>query len=202
MLYSPRITQLIAALQCLEGVGPKTARRMAFALLEKKREQAKQLVEQIDLALEQVQPCERCRLLTENRRCQICENPSRQGHTLCVVESPADVIAIEQTHDYRGQYFVLTGRLSPLDGMGPKEIGLDLLFQRIHDESIQEVIVATSATVEGEATANYIADHLKKRTTRCSRIAHGIPLGGELEYLDGGTLSRALQARIDLHPCE
>jgi recombination protein RecR len=196
--YSPLIAQLINALQCLEGVGPKSARRMAFALLGKNKDKAHQLVNHVQQALTHIKPCQRCQLLTENTLCQICENPKRQRDLLCIVESPADVMAIEQTHAFGGYYFVLSGRLSPLDGLGPKEIGLDLLFNRLRNEKISEIIIATSATIEGEATAHYIADDLKNHPIKCSRIAHGIPLGGELEYLDGGTLNRALQARINL----
>lgn len=197
-LYSPLVTELIHALKCLDGVGPKTARRMAFSLLDKHRDRALHLASTLQHAMENLRPCERCRLWTESERCRICDNHNRQSSVLCIVENPADAIAIEETHAFEGYYFLLNGRLSPLDGIGPKELGLDQLFERLENEPITEAIIATSATVEGEATAYYIADHLQKSNIKCSRLAHGIPLGGELEYLDSGTLCRALQARIHL----
>jgi recombination protein RecR len=195
---SPLIEQLIQALKCLPGVGPKSAQRMAFHLLERDREGANALADALKNAVEQVGHCDRCRTFTEHNRCSICNNAARDNGILCVVETPADILAIEQATDYRGLYFVLMGHLSPLDGIGPNEIGLDALAQRLMNEPINEVILATSTTVEGEATAHYIAEMVNTDKTRVTRIAHGIPIGGELEFVSGSTLSHAFQGRRDI----
>ena len=192
---SQLIEQLIQALKCLPGVGPKSAQRMAYHLLERDREGATTLAEALKTAVEQVGHCDRCRTFTELARCEICNNPARNNSLLCVVETPADILAIEQATDYRGLYFVLMGHLSPLDGIGPNEIGLDALAQRLANESISEIILATGTTVEGEATAHYIAEMVNTEQTRVTRIAHGIPIGGELEFVSGSTLSHAFSGR-------
>lgn len=192
---SQLIDQLIQALKCLPGVGPKSAQRMAYHLLERDREGAMVLADALKAAVEQVGHCDRCRTFTELARCEICNNPARNQSLLCVVETPADILAIEQATDYRGLYFVLMGHLSPLDGIGPNEIGLDALAQRLVNESIGEIILATGTTVEGEATAHYIAEMVNTEQTRVTRIAHGIPIGGELEFVSGSTLSHAFSGR-------
>lgn len=186
---------LIDSLCTLPGVGPKTAQRMAFYLLERDREGGRRLASVLAQAMDRISHCERCRTLTEDHLCALCRNKKRDAGQLCVVETPADVLAIEQATDYKGLYFVLGGRLSPLDGIGPKEIGLDLLARRLAEEEIQELILATNPTVEGEATAQYISDMAASLKVDCSRIAHGVPLGGELEYVDGGTLAHAFSGR-------
>jgi len=183
---------------CLPGVGPRSAQRMVFHLLERDREGGRHLAEQLSRAMETIGHCRRCRTLTEGELCHLCANERRNPRQLCVVESPADVTAIEQATDYRGLYFVLGGRLSPLDGLGPAEIGLDLLARRLAEEPVDELILATNPTVEGEATAQYIADMAARLEIPCSRIAHGVPLGGELEYVDGGTLAHAFAGRRTL----
>lgn len=195
MNYSPLLSRLIEALRCLPGVGPKSAQRMAFHILERDRAGGRGLAEAIADATESVGHCERCRMLTESSLCQICQSSGRDGSLLCVVETPADVVAVENSAGFNGRYFVLTGHLSPLDGIGPNELGLDLLEKILDAEPVQEVIVATNPTVEGEATAHYIAELCAARSIRASRIAHGVPVGGELEFVDGGTLSRALSGR-------
>ena len=193
------LQRLIDSFCTLPGVGPKTAQRMAFHLLERDREGGRQLADSLCQAMERIGHCERCRTLTEDRVCALCRNEKRDAGQLCVVETPADVVAIEQATDYRGRYFVLGGRLSPLDGIGPKEIGLDLLARRLADEEIRELILATNPTVEGEATAQYIGDMASDLGIACSRIAHGVPLGGELEYVDGGTLAHAFSGRRKIY---
>ncbi len=195
MSLSPLIQQLILALRCLPGVGPKSAQRMAFYLLERDQNGGRNLSQILSLALDKVGYCDSCRMLSEVSQCVICSNSKRDTSQLCVVESPADVIAIEQSGQYRGFYFVLKGHLSPLDGIGPDDIGLDLLQSRLQIGSIKEVILATSTTVEGSATAHYIAQLLKPTGIVVSRIAHGVPVGGELEYVDGHTLIQALNGR-------
>lgn len=192
---SPLIEQLIQAFKCLPGVGPKSAQRMAYHLLERDREGATVLAEALTDAVARIGHCDRCRTFTELARCEICNNPARDQGVLCIVETPADILAIEQATDYRGLYFVLMGHLSPLDGIGPNEIGLDELGRRLADEPINEIILATGTTVEGEATAHYIAEMVDTNKTRVSRIAHGIPIGGELEYVSGSTLSHAFSGR-------
>ncbi len=198
MSGQPLLAQLMDALRCLPGVGPKSAQRMAFHLLERDRDGGRRLAEILAQAMESIGRCRSCRTLSELELCQLCANPKRDRATLCVVESPADVMAIEQATDYRGLYFVLGGRLSPLDGIGPREIGLDTLDRRLGEGEVMEIILATNPTVEGEATAHYIGDMLSGRGVRVTRIAHGVPLGGELEFVDGGTLSHAFTGRREL----
>lgn len=183
------------AMRFLPGVGPKSAQRMAFYLLERDREGGKRLAAAIDEALDKIGHCKKCRTFSETEICQTCANPARDASLLCIVESPADMLAIDQATGFRGLYFVLMGHLSPLDGIGPEEIGLNLLAQRFADEPIQELIIATNPTVEGEATAHFISNMARKHNISVSRIAHGVPLGGELEYVDSGTLSRAFEGR-------
>ncbi len=195
MKFSPLIDQLVQALRCLPGVGPKSAQRMAFHLLERNREGGLQLAQILQTALTQVDHCRQCHTLTELDVCGICADQRRDHATLCVVESPADVLALEQAGSYRGVYFVLMGHLSPIDGIGPEEIGIDRLLDRVREHQIKEVILATNPTVEGEATAYYITEQVKALGVLVSRIAHGVPLGGELEYVDSGTLAHALSGR-------
>lgn len=196
-MYSPLIDELIKSLRILPGVGPKTAQRMALYLLERNRPGAVKLAENLAAAVDKVGRCASCRTLTEQSVCSLCANPRREARYLCVVESPADVFALEQAGSYHGRYFVLHGRLSPLDGIGPGELGMEQLFERLDDE-VEEVIVATNTTMEGEATAHYIADKARASGVRVTRIAHGVPMGGELEYIDGGTLAHALASRREL----
>lgn len=198
MSFSPLIDELVASLRCLPGVGAKTAQRMALYLLERDRNGAQQLASAIDKAVAEVGHCERCRTLTEEALCKICGSTRRNKQQLCIVETPADVIAIEQTSSYSGLYFVLHGHLSPIDGLGPDEIGLPQLFELLNEEEISELVIATNPTVEGEATAHYISSHAKSLSINVSRIAHGVPLGGELEYVDGGTLAHAFAGRRPL----
>lgn len=198
MAQSPLIARLIEALRCLPGVGPKSAQRMAYHLLERDREGGRHLAESLIEAMEKVGHCRSCRTLSETELCPMCASSSRDRSVLCVVESPADVTAIEQATGYRGLYFVLMGHLSPLDGIGPEELRLDLLEQRLDEGEIKEVILATNPTVEGEATAHFIAEMARARGIRATRIAHGVPLGGELEYVDGGTLSHAFTGRREM----
>lgn len=202
--YSPLLRQLIGALQCLPGVGAKSAQRMAFYLLHRDREGAKQLAAALDEASRSIRHCELCRMLTEETLCSLCASERRDGTQLCVVEMPADVIAIEQSASFSGRYFVLMGHMSPLDGIGPQELGLDLLERRFKDEDIAEVVLATSVTVEGDATAHLVASLAARYGIRASRIAYGVPMGGELEFIDSGTLSRALVGRreIEMAPTE
>lgn len=188
------ISQLAEAFCCLPGVGPKTGQRMVLHLLERDRAGGVQLANTLIEAMEKIRRCSRCQNLTEAQVCDICSTASRDSSVLCVVETPADVFAIEQTGHYRGLYFVLMGNLSPIDGIGPEELGIDRLLAR-SDEHVAEVIMALAATVEGEATTHYIAEAVKQKGIRVTRIAQGIPLGGELEYIDGGTLSHALNGR-------
>ena len=196
MIFSPLIDELINALKCLPGVGAKSAQRMAFTLLERNRHGALQLSAALHNAMELVTHCEQCRTFTESRLCKTCENPARyESRQLCVVESPQDVMAVEQTGEYKGLYFVLMGHLSPIDGIGPKEIGLDKLEDILAKESISEVILATNPTVEGEATAHYIGEMCRRHSIDSSRIAHGVPVGGELEFVDGRTLGHAFTGR-------
>ena len=183
------------ALRYLPGVGPRSAQRMTLHLLERNREGALKLAEALKAAAEGIGRCQQCRTLTENDLCEICANPSREASTLCVVENPSDVMAFESAGGYAGRYFVLMGHLSPIDGIGPSDIGVDKLCQQVQEYQVQEVILATNPTVEGEATAYYIAEELKNMGVTVTRIAHGVPLGGELEYVDGGTLAHALAGR-------
>jgi recombination protein RecR len=194
-MFSPLIDELINALCCLPGVGRKSAQRMAFHLLERDSEGGDRLSIALKGAIEKVGRCQLCRTLTEENVCGICTSQKRKSEYLCVVETPADIVAIEQSGTYQGKYFVLMGRLSPIDGIGPNEIGLPLLDQRLQAEGVEELILATNPTVEGEATAHYIAERARQYNVIVSRIAHGVPLGGELEFIDGGTLAHAFSCR-------
>jgi recombination protein RecR len=195
MKHSPQLARLIDALRALPGVGPKTAQRMAFHLLQEGRPGARALADALNAALETVGRCRRCRMLTEGELCQICLAPHRDASLMCVVESPADVVAVEQSGSYRGYYFVLMGHLSPLDGIGPEQLGVRDLEAILAEGQVQELILATNPTVEGEATAHFLGELARKRGIRASRIAHGVPVGGELEYVDGGTLAHAFSGR-------
>ena len=198
MNFSPRLQQLLTALRCLPGVGPKSAQRMAFQLLDRDRENAGELARSLLAALEEVGLCQDCRMFAEQTLCPICADKKRDSTTLCVVETAADVIAIEESGSYRGKYFVLMGRMSPLDGIGPNELGIDLLEKRLSTEAVEELILATSATVEGEATAAYLASLAGNYGVSATRIAHGVPMGGELEYVDSNTLSLAISSRTSI----
>lgn len=199
MKYSPLISDLIESLRHLPGVGAKSAQRMAFHLLERNREGALTLSEALAAAMANVQHCCECRTFTESDICHICADNARQTNgVLCIVESPQDILAIEQTTQFHGTYFVLMGHLSPIDGIGPNEIGLDILAKRLQAGNINEVILATNPTVEGEATAHYIAQMCQQHSITASRIAHGVPVGGELEYIDGNTLAHAFSGRRQL----
>ena len=189
------LQELTEALRCLPGVGPKSAQRMAYHLLQRDRGGAARLASALDQALERIRHCERCNTFTEDPVCQLCASPRRAHDTLCVVETPADLMMMEQAQCYSGLYFVLMGRLSPLDGIGPKELHLDQLLRRAQDSEVQEVILATNFTTEGEATAHYIAEMLRARGIKVTRIARGLPSGGELEHVDSGTLARAVYDR-------
>ncbi|MEM9398349.1 MAG: recombination mediator RecR [Pseudomonadota bacterium] len=193
--FSPALEELIDALRVLPGVGPKSAQRIALHLLERDREGASVLSRSLATAVEKIGRCTRCRNLTERELCEICSDTRRDTSLLCVVENPGDILAIEQTGGYRGLYFVLMGRLSPIDGIGPEEIGLLELEQLAREQTLEEVILATNPTVEGEATAYYLMQLLTPLVGKISRIAHGVPLGGELEYVDGSTLAHALSGR-------
>ena len=195
MSYSPLLTRLIDTLTCMPGVGRKSAQRIAFHLLERNREGAGELALALDEAVKGIGHCQRCRMLTEHALCNICSASGRDQGMLCIVESPADVMAVEDATGYRGLYFVLMGHLSPLDGIGPDELGVPLLESRLRDEDISEMIIATNPTVEGDATAHFLAELAGALDVQASRIAHGVPLGGELEYVDGGTLSHAFFGR-------
>jgi len=194
-LYGKTIDQLIDALRVLPGVGVKSAQRMALQLLELDRAGAYRLAEAIEEAATKVGRCTQCRTLTEHELCAICSNNGRSETQLCVVENPADLFAIEQAGGYRGKYFVLMGHLSPIDGVGPEQLGIDKLIERLQTQTISELILATNLTVEGEATAHFIADKARSFGIEVSRIAYGVPMGGELEYVDAGTLNLALQSR-------
>jgi len=198
MMFSPLIDELINALRCLPGVGAKSAQRMTMHLLERNREGGLRLSHALKQALEQVGKCSQCQTFTEQTTCPICQSTRRNRELLCVVETPADMIAIEQAGGYNGIYFILMGHLSPIDGINPEDIGIHKLLDRLHKENIKELILATNATVEGEATAFYIMEKAKSLNVTFSRIAHGVPLGGELEYVDGGTLSQAISGRTRL----
>ena len=195
MSFTPRLQQLLSALRCLPGVGPKSAQRIAFHLLDKNRDGANVLVDALRGALDEVGQCQRCRMFAEDTLCPICANSRRDSGLICVVETPADVIAVDESGVYQGLFFVLMGRLSPLDGIGPDELGVPLLEQQLQTGSCRELILATSATVEGEATSAYLASIATAAGITATRIAHGVPLGGELEFVDSSTLSLALTAR-------
>jgi len=196
MSAAPKVNRLIESLRCLPGVGPKTAQRMALHLLERNREGGLQLASVLVDAMQKIGRCKQCRDLTELEICTICANPARERSLLCVVESPVDVLAIEQATAFRGRYFVLLGRLSPLDGIGPAELGLDQLAELLESNPPKEMIIATNPTVEGEATSYYLQRMAKTHDIRVTRIAHGVPLGGELEYTDQSTLAHAFGSRL------
>jgi len=198
MSTSRLIGRLVETLRCLPGVGPKSAQRMAFHLLEHNRDGGRQLAEALTLAMEQVGNCQQCRTLSEETVCRLCASDRRDRSVLCVVETPADVQALEQSTGYQGLYFVLMGHLSPLDGIGPEALGLDLLETRLASGEVQELILATNPTVEGEATAHFVSEMARVQGVRTTRIAHGVPMGGELEYIDGGTLSHAFAGRQEI----
>ena len=191
------VTELINALTILPGVGKKSAQRMALYLLDRNKDGASILANVMKDAIESVQRCDSCRMLTSNSLCRICSDTSRDTNKICVVESPSDVLAIESTGGFRGRYFVLLGRLSPIDGIGPEELGINDLLLKVKKDDVNEIILATSSTVEGDATAVYITDHVK--TTKVSRISYGIPIGGELEYVDGTTIARAIEGRVEIN---
>jgi recombination protein RecR len=196
MKFSPLVQELIDSLKCLPGVGAKSAQRMAFHLLERNRHGGNKLSQTLARAMENIGYCEQCRTFTEEVLCDICLSPKRKiAAQLCIVETPGDVIAIEQTGEFQGLYFVLMGHLSPLDGIGPDDLGLDVLEKQLATGQFSEVILATNPTVEGEATAHFIAELTQTYDVKISRIAHGVPVGGELEYVDGNTLSHALSGR-------
>lgn len=197
-MFSPLIDELMASLRVLPGVGPKSAQRMALHLLERDRAGASRLAQSLQNAVEGVGRCQRCRTLTEQALCGLCLNTRRDDSLLCVVETPGDVLAIEQAGTYQGKYFVLMGHLSPIDGVGPDDIGVNDLLSLLREGTIKEVILATNPTVEGEATAYYISERAKPLNIVVSRIAHGVPLGGELEFIDGGTLAHAFSLRRSL----
>ena len=191
------VTELINALTILPGVGKKSAQRMALYLLDRNKDGASILANVMKDAIENVQRCSSCRMLTSNSLCRICSDTSRDTNKICIVESPSDVLAIESTGGYRGKYFVLLGRLSPIDGIGPEELGINDLLLKVEKDDVNEIILATSSTVEGDATAVYITDHVK--TVKVSRISYGIPIGGELEYVDGTTIARAIEGRVEIN---
>ncbi|MET0289828.1 MAG: recombination mediator RecR [Pseudoxanthomonas sp.] len=197
-MSAPLLEQFIEALRVLPGVGQKTAQRMAYHLLDRDRRGGARLAEVMVDALQKIGQCRHCRDFSEGELCGLCASASRDRQQLCVVESPVDRLAIEQATGYRGLYFVLHGKLSPLDGMGPRELGLDQLVERLQQGGVEEMIIATNPTVEGEATAHYVAQLARQHGVRPSRLAHGVPLGGELEYVDRGTLSHAFGSRSEI----
>lgn len=194
-VFSPLIDDMINALQCLPGVGSKTAQRMALHLLERNRHSARILAKSLAAAMEGVTTCSQCRNLCEAALCSFCQDKSRDCSMLCVVETPADLLSIEQAGSFRGRYFVLAGHLSPIKGIGPEELGISQLLTQLSSGETKEVILATNPTIEGEATAFFLIDQIKAMNIRVSRIAHGVPVGGELEYVDSSTLSYALEGR-------
>lgn len=195
MKNPPALEHLVESLRCLPGVGPKSALRMAYHLLQRDRNGAANLAQALSNALAQVGHCTLCNNFSEEPVCPLCAKGNRDARLLCVVEMPTDLLMLEQTHTYHGMYFVLMGRLSPLDGIGPKEIHLDRLLKRAQDGQVEEVILATNYTVEGEATAHYVSELLKSRGLKVSRIARGLPMGGEIEHVDSGTLAQAMMER-------
>ncbi|WP_455380787.1 recombination mediator RecR [Acidihalobacter prosperus] len=197
MTQTSLLDTLIGALRCLPGVGPKSAQRMAYYLLERHRDQALQLSEALKRAVENIGHCERCRTLSETPLCPVCEDVRRDSGVVCVVESPAHQQVVEQATHFKGVYHVLMGRLSPLDGIGPEELGLDLLESRLGHGALRELILAISPTVEGEVTAHYISEMARAHDVRVTRLAQGVPMGGELEYLDNNTLVHAFEARYE-----
>lgn len=198
MSASPLLLELIEALRCLPGVGAKSAQRMAFHVLERDRPGARRLAERLAAAVERIGNCRRCRGFSETEICSFCASTTRDRSLLCVVESPVDQTAVEQATGYRGLYFVLLGRLSPLDGLGPQELGIDKLTERLREGEVSELIVATNPTVEGEATAHLLSQLARDAGIRATRLAHGVPLGGELEFIDRGTLAHAFGTRQTL----
>lgn len=198
MIYPPPLQALIDALRCLPGVGQKSAQRMAFHLLQRDPRGGGELARSLETALREVGRCGQCRMFSVGELCPICASDKRDPSLLCVVESAADVVALEHNTDFRGRYFVLLGHLSPLDGIGPEELGLATLAQRMALPQLQEIIIATNPTVEGEATAHYLGELARAAGLKVTRIAHGVPMGGELEYVDGGTLAHAFAGRRDL----
>lgn len=195
-MFSPTLDALLQALRCLPGVGPKTAQRMALHLLERNRDGAEHLAQTLQQALACVSHCQRCRNLTEEQPCRICRDEKRDGGLLCIVESPMDVLAVEQSGSYRGRYFVLMGHLSPIDGIGPDRLGIPELLHQVQQGQYREIILATNPTVEGEATTHYLYDQLRAIGVQAvTRLAQGVPAGGELEYLDAHTLSQAFRSR-------
>lgn len=195
MSQSKLLDELIEAFTCLPSVGPKSAQRMAYHILERNRDAGQQLSVLLGRAVKEIGHCKQCRTLSESDICDLCASAKRDSRLLCIVEMPIDVTVLEQSIGYNGLYYVLMGKLSPLDGIGPKELGLDVLDERLAQGEVDELILATNPTVEGEATAYYISEMAKKYGVAVSRIAHGVPLGGELEYIDGGTLSHAFNQR-------
>lgn len=200
MSAAPLLEQLIDALRVLPGVGQKSAQRMAYHLLERNREGGLRLSRVLAEAVERIGHCAQCRDFSETPICPLCASAARERSLLCAVETPADRLAIEQATGYRGLYFILQGRLSPLDGIGPRELGLDTLATRLAEGEVKELIIATNPTVEGEATAHYLAQLARQFEVRPSRLAHGVPLGGELEYVDRGTLAHAFGSRTEIAP--
>jgi recombination protein RecR len=196
---SPLVDSLIESIQCLPGVGPKSAQRMVLHLLEREREGGKLLSEALSLALELVGQCRQCRIFSEDELCSICKNEKRDKQVICVVESVSDVFAIEQSNQFRGKYFILHGHLSPIDDIGPEQLGLNQLFLMVRTEEVSEMILATNSTLEGEATAHFIYDSLKDiESLSLTKLAQGVPLGGELEYVDRGTIMHAFSGRVNL----
>ena len=191
------LNELIDSLTILPGVGKKSAQRMALYLLDRNKDGANLLGKTLLTAVENIQRCSSCRMLTSNNLCKVCSDSTRDTHSICVVESPSDVLAIESTGGFRGKYFVLLGRLSPIDGVGPDDLGINDLIKITNDDQLKEVILATSSTVEGDATAIFIKDHIKN--AKVSRISYGIPIGGELEYVDGTTIARAIEGRVEVN---
>ena len=198
MKQSPLLENLIESLRCLPGVGRKSAQRMAYYLLERDRTGGQKLSNSLAQAMMDIQHCQQCKNFTENELCVVCANPRRDHSTVCIVESPADVIAIESSGVFSGVFFVLMGHLSPLDGIGPEELGLEILEKRLAAGDVQEIIMATGSTVEGEATAHFIRDMVEPYEVPVTRIAQGVPMGGELEYLDANTLARSITERRKL----
>lgn len=195
MSFSPLVDQLISSLRCLPGVGPKSAQRMAFYLLERGRHKGTHLAKTLIECMEKIGHCQQCNTFSEVPVCTICQNPRRDPSILCVVETPADLLAIENTRSFAGLYFVLMGHLSPLDGIGPQDLAIETLLLQLRDNQPNEVIIATNPTIEGEATAHYLAEQIKPLKIKTTRFAHGVPMGGELELIDGGTLMRAFAKR-------
>lgn len=201
-MHCPAVENLAKLLTILPGIGPRSAQRIAYNILEKNKKSGLKLANTLIHSIQTVQNCQQCRTLTDTPICKICTNPERKTNLLCITETPSDMITIEQTGAYKGNYFVLNGYLSPLEGIGPTELGIKSLIQLVEDRQINEVIIATNPSIEGDATAYYIFEQFKHKPIKCTRLAHGIPMGGELEYLDGRTLTHALQARTTIKTTE